>query len=185
MCFNCNLPGLHDEDFVPMVESSAIFFSPLPKLCLVAVASSSSSSAHLEQSSRERKKFVFSGGRSVGSGGACNQFSLSQEWGVGGTFFQIPLLPEKFVPMHFPRIFGKGRGKRTFYFPTRFRSKKKMRRKRSFRASRLLVSQSLSVKFMLFQNTVDIGCRIWRGRHFGTDQNRGKDGDFFPKKTVF
>ena len=123
MYINYNLPGLHDEDFVPMVESAAIFFSPLPKLCLVAVASSSSStttSAHLEQSSKERKKFVFSGGRSVGRGGACNQFSFSQEWGLVALSSKFLCCPKSLFPMHFPGIFGKRKGEKNFLVPSSF-----------------------------------------------------------------
>ncbi len=123
MSFNCNLPGLHDEDFVPMVESSAIFFSPLPKLCLVAVASSSSSSsAHLEQSSREKKSLYLVAAEGVwGVEGLVINFLFRRSGGLVALSSKFLCCPKSLFPMHFPGIFGKReRGKKNFLFPSSF-----------------------------------------------------------------
>ena len=166
MSFNCNLPGLHDEDFVPMVESSAIFLSPLPKLCLVAVAfsssSSSSSTAHLEQSSREKKSLYLVAEGVWGVEGLVINFLFRRSGGLVALSSKFLCCPKSLFPMHFPRIFGKReRGKRTFYFPPRFRSKNENAKEKvisGFKAFSFPIS--LRVKFMLFQNTF---CRYFWG----------------------
>ncbi len=127
MCFNCNLPGLHDEDFVPMVESSAIFLSPLPKLCLVAVAfssssssSSSSSTAHLEQSSREKKSLYLVAEGVWGVEGLVINFLFRRSGGLVALSSKFLCCPKSLFPMHFPGIFGKRKGEKNFLVPSSF-----------------------------------------------------------------